>query len=346
MKAADGTCEKPTLDASPPVKTQQSVGIDVSKDHWDVHQRPSGVERQFEATPKGSQQLQAWLGLPTGIALIVIESSGGYERQLSLDLMDAGYKVAIVNPKRTSDFAKSAGLLAKTDRIDAGGLSLFAEKMEPEPSVRPTEPALELQDLLKRRRQLIDMRTMETNRQEQIRRDSIRRSIKKVLQLLQTQIDALEEQIAQLVDSDENWRHKRDICESATGVGPATSSTLVGELPELGRLNRQEIAALVGLAPFNNDSGKFRGQRHIRGGRAEVRKLLYMAALAAKRFNPVIREFAERLEAAGKPFKVVMVACMRKLLTILNAMLRTNTRWRDVTAKTTTPSSIPAVATS
>ena len=343
MKASDETCTK-TLDASSPVKkTQQSVGIDVSKEHWDVHQRPAGVEKRFAATVKGGKELRAWLGPPAGIALIVIEASGGYERQLSLDLMDAGYKVAIVNPKRTSDFAKSAGLLAKTDRIDAGGLSLFAEKMEPEPSVRPTEQAMELQDLLGRRRQLIDMRTMEKNRQEQIRRDSIRRSINKVLQILQTQIDALEKQIAQLIDKDDNWRHKRDLLESATGVGPATSSTLVADLPELGQLNRQEIGALVGVVPFNNDSGKFHGKRRIRGGRAEVRNLLYMATLAAVRFNPVIRKFAERLKAAGKPHKVMMVACMRKLLTILNTMIRTNTPWRDVTAKTTTP--IVTVAT-
>ena len=249
------------------------------------------------------------------------------ERQLVAALLEAGWTVSVVNPRQVRDFAKALGRLAKTDRIDAQTLALFAQCVQPRPTQKTPEKQQELDALVTRRRQLVSLRSMEKMRRPQAVHKTACRSIDKLLKVLDGQIAALDKAIARLIDADDDWRAKRDLIESVPGVGPTTSATLVAELPELGRLNRQEIASLAGLAPFNHDSGKFRGQRRIRGGRAPLRTTLYMAALSAKRCNDTLRSFAQRLHKAGKPFKVVITACMRKLLTILNTLVRNGTPW-------------------
>ena len=257
----------------------------------------------------------------------MLEATGGLERQLVAELIDAGWTVAVVNPRQVRDFAKALGRLAKTDGIDAETLALFAQRVQPRPTQKTPEKQQELDALVTRRRQLVSLRSMEKMRRPQAVHKAASRSIDKVLKVLDQQIAALDKAIARLIEADDDWRAKRDLIESVPGVGPTTSATLVAELPELGRLNRQEIASLAGLAPFNHDSGKFRGQRRIRGGRGALRATLYMAALTAKRCNEKLRSFAERLHRAGKPFKVVITACMRKLLTILNTLVRNGKPW-------------------
>jgi transposase len=302
------------------------VGIDVSQSTWDVHLRPQG--RSFsvpadhdEATLLGQQLVTL------GPCLVVLEATGGLERGLAAELIDAGLFVAVVNPRQVRDFARALGRLAKTDRIDAETLALFAEKVQPRPTQKCPEKQAEIDALVTRRRQLVELRSMERTRQHQTTVKAARRSIDKLLKVLDQQIAALDKAIGQLLESDDDWRTRCELLQSVPGVGATTSATLVAELPELGRLNRQEIAALAGLAPFNHDSGRFRGQRRIRGGRSAVRSTLYMAALAARRCNPILHRFAERLEQAGKPFKVVITACMRKLLTMLNTIVRNGTPW-------------------
>jgi transposase len=243
------------------------------------------------------------------------------------ELTEAGYRVAVVNARQVRDYAKSMGILAKTDRIDAEVIARFGEHAKPRPIGKPRENQEELDQLVTRRRQLIDQRTSETNRLETITSKVVRKSLKRMIDQLNKQIQQIEAEIASLIESDELWSEKAILLKSVPGVGDVTAVSLLAELPELGELNRQEIAALVGLAPFNRDSGRFHGRRSIYGGRASVRKVLYMAAFVAKRSNPVIRAFAERLEKSGKPFKVVITACMRKLLVILNTMMKTNTFW-------------------
>jgi len=302
------------------------VGIDVSQSTWDVYLRPQG--RSFsvpadhdEATLLGQQLVTL------GPCLVVLEATGGLERGLAAELIDAGLFVAVVNPRQVRDFARALGRLAKTDRIDAETLALFAEKVQPRPTQKCPEKQAEIDALVTRRRQLVELRSMERTRQHQATIKAARRSIDKLLKVLDRQIAALDKAIGQLLESDDDWRTRCELLQSVPGVGATTSATLVAELPELGRLNRQEIASLAGLAPFNHDSGRFRGQRRIRGGRSAVRSILYMAALAARRCNPILQRFAQRLEQAGKPFKVVITACMRKLLTMLNTIVRNGTPW-------------------
>jgi len=302
------------------------VGIDVSKDRWDVHLLPSGQSFRFRADPTGLEQLSAALR-PHGRCQVVVEASGGYEERLAAELIDVGHQVSRVNPRQVRDFARSLGLLAKNDRIDARVLALFAQKVQPRASQKKSENHAELEALVARRRQLVEMKAAEQIRLHQGRSKKIHKSISHMLDQLRDQIREVEGQIAALIDDDHDWNERATRLATVPGVGEVTSRTLVAELPELGKLNRQEIASLVGLAPFDRDSGKFRGRRMIWGGRASVRSTLYMAALAARRFNPVIRRFADRLEQAGKPFKVLITACMRKLLIILNTMIRNGTDW-------------------
>jgi transposase len=310
------------------------VGIDVSQSRWDVHIRPSGHSFSVMADETGLVQVKEQL-LSQGPCLIAVEATGGLQRHLVAELIDAGLTVAVVNPRQVRDFARALGRLAKTDRIDAETLALFAEKVQPRPTQKRPEKQVELDALVVRRRQLVGLRTMERNRLPQAAVKAARRSIEKVLKTLGHQIAGLDEAIAQLIESDDDFRAKCELLQSVPGVGAITSATLVAELPELGRLNRQEIASLAGVAPFNHDSGQLRGKRHIRGGRAHLRAVLYMAAVAARRCNATLRRFAERLERSGKPFKVVITACMRKLLTMLNTMARTATPW--ITRTTTEP---------
>jgi transposase len=243
-------------------------------------------------------------------------------------LFAAKVAVAVVNPRQVRDFAKATGRLAKTDAIDASVLSHFAESVRPEPREIPDEITLEIQALITRRRQLIDMRTAEKNRLAMPSAKRVRESIERVILVLSQQINDVDNELDDTMRRSPVWRAKEDLLASVCGVGPTTRRTLLGHLPELGRLNRREIAALVGVAPFNNDSGDSHGKRRIRGGRADVRGVLYMATLSAARHNPAIRAFRERLLAAGKAPKVALIACARKLLTILNAMMRENQHWR------------------
>ncbi len=219
------------------------------------------------------------------------------------------------------------GILAKTDRLDASVIARFGQHVRPRSIAKTPQKQAELQQLVIRRRQLVDLRTAETNRLETCSSRDVRKSIQRMVDRLNKDILRIEKSILAFLESDDDWRDKAEILKSTPGIGTTIAVSLLADLPELGRLNRQQISALVGLAPFNHDSGSFRGKRSIWGGRASVRSALYMAALTAKRCNPVIRAFAQRLEAAGKPFKVVITACMRKLLVILNTMLKTNSHW-------------------
>jgi transposase len=302
------------------------VGIDVSKQRWDVCVLPGGQAAKLSADAEGLERLRKLLE-PKGRCLVVVEATGGYEQRLVAELIDAGHDVARVNPRQVRDFARSLGQLAKTDRIDARVLALFAEKVQPRPCEKVPENQAELDGLLARRRQLVQMKTSEQNRLHQSTVKKVRKSVSHMLDQLREQIDEVDRDIAELIEDNDDWNARVQQLTTVPGVGPVTSRTLVAELPELGKLNRQAIAALVGVAPFNRDSGMFRGKRCISGGRAQVRATLYMAALTARRCNPVISRFADRLQQAGKAAKVVLTACMRKLLTILNTMARENTTW-------------------
>lgn len=302
------------------------VGIDVSKHSWDVCILPAMIGQSFPASEEGLASLLELLRQHPA-TLTVLEATGGYERRLAAGLQDAGCEVAIVNPRQVRDFAKALGRLAKTDRLDAEVLALFAQKIQPRPCEKCPKKRAELDALVARRRQLLQLRTMERNRLHMAEYKLTRKSIQKVIDVLQKQIDELDAAIAKLIESDDDWRQTAQLLESVPGIGAVTSATLVAELPELGQLNRQAIAALAGLAPFNCDSGQYAGQRKVRGGRASVRTALYMAALTGRRFNPILKRFADRLQAAGKSAKLILTACMRKLLTILNTMVKNNTPW-------------------
>jgi transposase len=266
----------------------------------------------------------------------VIEASGGFERRLAAELLEAGHQVARVNPRLVRDFARSLGRLAKTDKIDAQVLALFGERMQPAPMEKKPENQEKLEEWITRRRQLVQMQSAEKIRLHQAGKGKVRKSISHLLDELRDQIDQIDAEIAALIEENDDWSQRAAQLSSVPGIGKVTSCTLLAELPELGKLNRQEVAALAGLAPFNRDSGQFRGTRSIWGGRAGVRSALYMAALTAYRSNPVIRCFAERLAARGKPFKVIITACMRKLLVILNTLLREGTMWNPKICPVTT----------
>lgn len=301
------------------------VGIDISKNSLDVHVLPAGNSMHVSNKTDGHRQLLDQLPQP-GTCLVVVEATGGYERQLAAELAMGGHHVAVVNPRQVRDFAKGLGILAKTDRIDARVIARFGQHVQPRPLAEAHEKQAELSQLVTRRRQLVDLRTAENNRRELTSKD-VRKSIQQVVDTLNKEIKRVEKNILALVESDDDWKGKADLLQSTPGIGKTTAATLLSDLPELGNLNRQQIAALVGVAPLNRDSGQFRGRRSIWGGRASVRCTLYMAVLCAKRYNPVIRAFAERLNAQGKKPKVVTTACMRKLLVILNTMVKTNSHW-------------------
>ncbi len=303
------------------------VGIDVAKDKFDVHLWPEHKAFTFDNTTAGIDALVERLAQHV-VRLVVIEATGRYERRVATALMDAGFEVAIVNPRQPRDFAKSTGQLAKTDMIDARILAHFGAVIGPRASERPSENQLFLDELVARRRQLVAMITMEKQRLEQAMHMKLRRQIQYSLKALDKQLSQVEAQMLELIERDDDWRQRYRLLISVPGVGQATATALIAELPELGKLNRQCIAALVGVAPINRDSGKQRGQRHIIGGRQSVRNALYMATLTAHTWNPTIRAMAQRLSAAGKPFKVMMTACMRKLLVILNTIIRNNEPWR------------------
>ena len=302
------------------------VGIDVAKATLDAWIDSTEQAGHFANDPRGIGQLIGWLR-PLNVKLIVMEATGRYERRVACELLDAGLPVAVVNPRQVRDFARAMGKLAKTDRLDARVLAEFARRMGPPVMARPAEKQLLLEQRITRRRQLLVMRTMESNHLEAGADRLTATQVRKHVRLLDQQIEELDREITQMIERDEDWRGKDRIVQSVTGVGPVTRATLLAQLPELGRCNRQQIAALAGLAPLNRDSGTFRGRRSIWGGRAVVRTALYMAALSARRHNPVLRAFADRLAAAGKAPKVILTACMRKLLVLLNALLKTSQLW-------------------
>jgi len=305
------------------------VGIDVSKATLDVALLPSGEVLQFANDANGIEELGKKLKLAAA-DLVVMEATGGYETAVATALVGSGLRVAVVNPRQIRDFAKATGRLAKNDRLDAQVIAAFGQAIEPEIVRLPDEDARALEALLVRRRQLVAMRVQEVNRLG-LMQGAMRKRIKAHIDWLEKEIDKLDIDLTAGLRSSPAWRAKDELLRSFKGVGPITSGTLMVALPELGQLDRRAIAALVGLAPFNRDSGVMRGRRSIYGGRSQVRTLLYMAATTAIRSNPVIRAFYERLKSRGKPHKVAMVACMRKMLTILNAMVRQSTPWTPET---------------
>jgi transposase len=305
------------------------VGIDVAKAELVVATLPAAerwVARNDEA---GVRELVTRVATLRP-QLIVLEATGGYETLCVAALSAAGLPVVIVNPRQVRDFAKATGQLAKTDTIDAGVLALFADRVRPEVRLLPDEAARDLEAVITRRRQLIDMLQAERNRLGLAigrHQRPVKQSLKKHIAYLERELAMTDTDLTQLVHESPAWRERDDLLQSVPGIGPVVARTLLAELPELGQLNRRAIAKLVGIAPMNRDSGAWRGRRTIQGGRASVRTALYMAALVASRRNATIRTFYQRLLAAGKPKKLALIACARKLLTILNHLVRTTTSW-------------------
>jgi transposase len=301
------------------------IGIDVSKRTLDVASLPDGESWTVTNDDLGLAALTPRL-VALAPALIVLEATGGFEMLAALTLAQVGLPVAVVNPRQIRHFAKAMGRLAKTDALDAGLLAEFAQRVRPAPRPLPDEAAQLLASLLTRRRQIVDMLTAEKNRLG-FARGPVRRDISQHIRWLEKRLTDVDGDLQDAVTASPLYHAKAELLRSVPGVGQVTTLTLLATLPELGRLSRHQIAALVGVAPLNRDSGTVRGKRMVWGGRAPVRAVLYMAALVGLKHNPVLRVFYERLRAAGKPFKVAATACMRKLLTILNAMLHQNRRW-------------------
>jgi transposase len=307
--------------------TEESfVGIDVSKDKLDVSIRPDGDRWTVANDEKGVENMVARL-LERKPTLVVLEATGGLQIPAVAALASAKLPVVVVNPRQIRDFAKATGRLAKTDSIDSDVIAHFGEAVRPQ--IRPLRDAetQELTDLVSRRRQLVDMLTAEKNRLKTARK-KVRKDIQAHIAWLEKRIQDVDTDLSKRIKQGPAWRAKDEILQSAPGVGPVLSVTLLSGLPELGTLNRKEVAALVGVAPLNRDSGKQQGRRCVWGGRANVRSVLYMCTMSAIRWNPAIRTFYLRLIQAGKKHKVATTACARKLLTILNAMIKTNTPWR------------------
>lgn len=314
------------------MSTQKAyVGVDVSQAALDVYDRLSDESWHLDNTDSGIAQLMQ-LMMTRQPTLIVLEATGGLETLAATSLSAAGLAVAVVNPRQVRDFAKSTGRLAKTDALDAQVIAHFAEAVHPAPRPLPDEQAQHLTALLTRRRQLMEMLVAERNRLRMTRAE-LKQSVQAHITWLEGQIKQLDQDLDKALKDSPIWREKEDLLRSVPGVGPLVACTLIAELPELGTLNRKQISALVGLAPLNRDSGYRRGLRSIWGGRAAVRTVLYMGTLAAIRYNPVIRAFHDRLAKAGKAAKVAITACMHKLLIILNAMVRDNTKWSAQAAR-------------
>lgn len=301
------------------------IGIDVGKANLDVNVTGSKRVKKWANSESRRVALREWV-VKREATLVVVEASGGYEAAIVAELLEHEVPVALVNPTRVRAFARAEGLMAKTDKIDARLIARFGATMKPKVHARRTKQQLQLSQLVSRRRQLVLMVTAEKNRL-QTAAPAMQEHINRHLDWMQAEIVALEQQISQLIASDPLWAETANLVESVPGIGSITAATLLADLPELGQLNRQQIAALVGLAPFNHDSGKKRGKRRIFGGRTSVRSVLYMATLSATRHNPVIKSFYHHLLARGKATKVALTACMRKLLVILNTMLKNGQTW-------------------
>lgn len=305
-------------------EVKRYIGIDVAKAQLDVFIRPAGERFSVGNDEVGIRRLLGQLG-PSDF--VILEATGGLEMPVAGALAKDGIAVAIVNPRQVRDFARATGRLAKTDRLDAEVLARFGEVVRPTPRPLADEQAQALAALVTRRRQLVDMLTAEKNRRTSAAR-VLYRSIDEHIRWLEKRLRDLDDELRTLIRDTPLWRERDELLRSVPGVGTVLSRTLLAHLPELGALNRKQIAALAGLAPFNRDSGSMRGSRCIWGGRAEIRRVLYMAAVAGIRSNPVIRTFYLQLRARGKHVKRALTACMRKLLVILNAMLRSKTHWQ------------------
>jgi transposase len=307
--------------------TPTFVGIDVAKDRLDVHLRPSGAAFALSRDGAGLEALVAHLRA-LDPALVVLEATGGFEVAVAGALAGAGLPLVVVNPRQIRDFARATGRLAKTDRLDAEAIARFAEAVQPAPRAVPSAAAQALSELVARRRQLVEMITSERQRRRQTRDPRLQRRLEAHLTWLQKELSALETDLDDAIRGTPAWRAAEDLLASVPGIGKTSARTLIAELPELGTLDRRKIAALVGVAPINRDSGTFRGRRMVMGGRASVRTALYMPTLTAIRRNPALQVFYQRLIGRGRPAKVAITACMRKLLVILNAILRDHRPWQ------------------
>lgn len=301
------------------------MGIDVSKKHLDVHVRGPGLGFRVQNDPDGWVELVAKCR-EMRVDLVVSEATGGYERELMFTLAKNDIPCVVVNARQVRDFAKATGRLAKTDKIDASVIAHFGDAMHLEPRPMPNEELQELEAMVNRRRQLVNMRSMEMTRRQTCP-ESQSASVERHINYLSKEIDDQDDQFRRFIESSSIWREKDDLLQSVKGIGPVVACTLIALLPELGQLTRKQIAALVGVAPYNNDSGKRKGRRKTWGGRAPVREVLYMGVVAAVRFNPQLKCFYQRLVHNGKEKKLALVACMRKMLTWLNAMVRDNKKW-------------------
>ena len=311
-----------------PSASPSFVGIDVSKDRLDVHVRPSGRAFAVARDGQGLESLTRNLR-DLGPDLIVLEATGGFEITVAAAMAGARLPLAVVNPRQIRDFARATGRLAKTDALDAQVIALFAERIRPEPRPIADADSQTLGELVARRRQVVEMIGMESNRLRQARNPRVQHTISNTLKTLEAQLAELDHEINDTVRGSPVWRATDDLLTSVPGVGDVTARTLIADLPELGKLDRRCIAALVGVAPVNRNSGQMRGRRTIAGGRTVVRNVLYMASLSAIRWNPVIKQHYDALVKRGRPKKVALVACMRRLLGILNAIIRTKTPWQS-----------------
>ena len=304
------------------------IGIDVSKERLDVAVHETGETFTARNVPEAIVDLSGRLR-SLSPALVVLEASGGYEEEVLFVLLAAGLPVARVNPRQTHNFAKAAGYLAKTDTLDARVLAHFACAVRPALSVTPAAEQIALRELVERRQALVEMRVAERNRLRQTRTATARTHIERHIAWLTAQLDEIDNGLRALIGQSPAWHELDAIIESMPGIGTVAAVSLLAWLPELGRFNRREIAALVGVAPYNHDSGKYRGSRRIAGGRPAIRRVLYMCAVAGVRCNPALKAFYTRLKAQGKPSKVALTACVRKLLVMLNAMVRDQKPWES-----------------
>jgi len=304
-----------------------NIGVDVGKANLDIALHPSG---QFYSIPNSEAHIRRFVKILKGYSIerIVVEATGRYEHALVQACDQASLPIIVVNPTSVRRYAQAIGVLAKTDRIDAQVIAKYAATLKPEFRPIPDKTSQKIKDLLTRRSQLLEMSTMEKNRL-QILPKTLHRSIKSLLKMLQAQVETITRQIEQEVAKVDHWRIKAEILTSVPGVGKVLTYTLLSELPELGSLNRKEIAALVGVAPINRDSGKLNGKRRIRGGRHRVRTVMFMAMLSAIQCNPVFKRFYEHLKAQGKIPKVALIACMRKMIVVLNTMVKNQEPWRE-----------------
>jgi transposase len=307
---------------------QVFVGIDVAKAHLDVHVRPSGeaftVPRDGESVASLADRLKALSPI-----VVVLEATGGFETIVAATLGGAGLPMAVINPRQIRAFARAIGQLAKTDALDAAVIARFAESVKPEPRPLADEQTRILSELVARRRQLVEMMTAERNRRPRLSRKHLIKALDRHLAMLQKDLSEIEREIDTTIRGTPIWREREELMTSVPGVGPTLARTLLADVPELGTLDRKQIAALIGVAPLNWDSGTYRGRRTTWGGRSKVRAVLYMAALVASRHNPTLKSFYQRLVRAGKAKKLALVAVMRKLLTILNAIIRDQIPWQN-----------------